>query len=100
MKSMNISLPESMKDWVERQIATGNYASASDYVRDLIRDDREFREKREELLQALIEGEESGIAPQQSVEEFLAEMRAKHGKKSKVQAVAKSQSRLGSDLAA
>jgi antitoxin ParD1/3/4 len=79
MKSMNISLPDSMKDWVERCVATGNYASASDYVRDLIRDDREYREKREELLQALIEGEESGIAPEQPVGDFLAEMRLKRG---------------------
>ena len=88
MKSMNISLPELMKDWVEAQIATGNYASASDYVRDLIRDHREYREKREVLIQALIEGEESGIAPDQSKEDFLAEMREKHGKPSKLPAVA------------
>ena len=75
MKSMNISLPESMKDWVEAQIATGNYASASDYVRDLIRDHREYREKREALIQALIEGEESGVSDR-SVEEIFAEARA------------------------
>jgi antitoxin ParD1/3/4 len=75
MKSMNISLPESMKDWVERQIATGNYASASDYVRDLIRDDREYRERREELIQALIEGEESGESDR-TIEEIFAEARA------------------------
>ncbi len=75
MKSMNISLPESMKDWVESQIATGNYASASDYMRDLIRDDREYKEKREALLQALIEGEESGIGDK-TMKEIIVEARA------------------------
>ena len=75
MKAMNISLPESMKDWVESQIATGNYASASDYMRDLIRDDREYKEKREALLQALIEGDESGISDK-TMKEIIAEARA------------------------
>ena len=91
MKSMNISLPDSMKDWVEAQVDGGNYASASDYVRDLIRKDREHRGRREALLQALIEGEESGISEPQDVKEFLAEMRAKHGAGSKIPAVAESQ---------
>jgi antitoxin ParD1/3/4 len=41
---MTISLPEPMKDWVETQISLGDYASTSDYVRDLIRRDRDRRE--------------------------------------------------------
>lgn len=75
MKSMNISLPDPMKDWVEAQVEGGNYASASDYVRDLIRKDREYRGKREVLIQALIEGEESGISDK-SMDEIIAEARA------------------------
>jgi antitoxin ParD1/3/4 len=75
VKSMNISLPDPMKDWVETQIAGGNYASASDYVRDLIRKDREYREKRDTLIQALIEGEESGIG-NRSMQDIIAEARA------------------------
>lgn len=38
---MNVSLPDSLKAWVEEQVATGRYSSASDYVRDLIRRDQE-----------------------------------------------------------
>jgi antitoxin ParD1/3/4 len=91
MKSMNISLPAPMRDWVESQVEGGSYASASDYVRDLIRKDREYRGKREALLQALIEGEESGISEPQDLESFLAEMRAKHGNKAKIPAVAERQ---------
>ncbi len=40
MASMNISLPDPMRDWVQRHIEAGQYASASDYVRDLIRRDQ------------------------------------------------------------
>jgi antitoxin ParD1/3/4 len=37
MQSMNISLPESLKEFVDRHIATGRFSSASEYVRELIR---------------------------------------------------------------
>jgi antitoxin ParD1/3/4 len=40
MASMNISLPDPMRDYVQDRIDSGQYASASDYVRDLIRRDR------------------------------------------------------------
>jgi antitoxin ParD1/3/4 len=38
--SMNVSVPESMRDWVQSRIESGEYASVSDYVRDLIRRDQ------------------------------------------------------------
>ena len=37
MATMNISLPDLMKEWVENQIKTGHFSNASDYVRNLIR---------------------------------------------------------------
>jgi antitoxin ParD1/3/4 len=37
MATMNISLPDKMKQWVEEQAGTGRYSNASDVVRDLIR---------------------------------------------------------------
>ena len=40
MATMNVSLPQQMKEWVEAQTAEGKYANASDYVRDLIRKDQ------------------------------------------------------------
>lgn len=43
MATMTVSLPDPMKEWVEAQITSGSYASSSDYVRDLIRRDRERR---------------------------------------------------------
>ena len=39
MATMNIFVPDPMKDWVQAQIDEGEYASSSDYVRDLIRKD-------------------------------------------------------------
>lgn len=62
MATMNVSLPDKMKDWVERQAETGRFSNASDYVRDLIRRDQE-REAEIRALQALIdEGPESGVS--------------------------------------
>lgn len=62
MATMNISLPDPMKIWVEDQISTGHYSNASDYMRDLIRRDQTMQRDRDVLIQALIAGENSGIS--------------------------------------
>ena len=38
MATMNISLPDKMREWIDQQVATGRYANASDLMRDLVRD--------------------------------------------------------------
>jgi antitoxin ParD1/3/4 len=43
MTSLNISLPEALKEYVEGQVASGNWGTPSEYVRDLIRQDKERR---------------------------------------------------------
>lgn len=58
MASMNISLPEELKDYVEGQTKHG-YSTPSEYVRELIRDDQRRRAK-EELDMLLLEGLNSG----------------------------------------
>ncbi len=45
MATMNISLPDPMKDWVNARTTDGRYSNASDYVRDLIRKDQERNDK-------------------------------------------------------
>lgn len=40
MRSMNVSLPDAMRAWIQTRIESGQYASVSDYVRDLIRHDQ------------------------------------------------------------
>ncbi len=69
MATMNVSLPDQMKHWVEECVKTGRYANASDYVRDLIRQDHI---KLERLRQALIEGENSGPSTSLDIEAFIA----------------------------
>jgi len=62
MATMNISVPDPMKDWVQAQIDDGKYASSSDYVRDLIRKDQQQRDKLAALQAAITLGIESGQA--------------------------------------
>ena len=58
--SLNVSLPESLKAFVEQQVATGGYMSASEFIRHLLRDASESRSRRDELQSLLAEGLESG----------------------------------------
>lgn len=60
MATMNVSLPDPMKDWVEAQARSGRYSNASDYVRDLIRKDQERREKIVAMQQHVDDGLASG----------------------------------------
>ena len=82
MQSVNISLPESLKQFVDGQIAAGRYSSASEYVRELIRGDE--KGKAEERLEALLleglHGEESELtrADWQGIrKEALTEVKAR-----------------------
>jgi antitoxin ParD1/3/4 len=63
MQTMNISLPDPLKEFVDHQIAEGRYSSVSEYVRELIRDDekRKAQERLEALLLEGLESEESGL---------------------------------------
>ncbi|WP_284945031.1 type II toxin-antitoxin system ParD family antitoxin [Acidisoma cladoniae] len=77
MATMTVSLPDPMKDWIEAQIKQGGYASASDYVRDLVRRDRARREQEftlEELRQKLATSRESGVSDR-TVDDIFAEAR-------------------------
>jgi len=59
MATMNISLTDPLKQFVDEEVSQGGYSSTSDYVRDLIR--QRQRQKAEELLRRLIaEGLASG----------------------------------------
>ena len=53
MASMNVSLPDPMRDYVQKRIDNGHYASVSDYVRDLIRRDQADSENEQRWLTAL-----------------------------------------------
>ena len=77
MATMNVSLPDTLRDWVEEQVKGGKYASTSDYIRDLIRHDQDRQDKRKALIEALIEGEDSGVSTR-SVPDILKDVRREH----------------------
>ena len=52
MSTMNISLPDTLKSFVDEQVAGRGYGTSSEYVRELIRDDRD----RQHLRGLLLEG--------------------------------------------
>jgi antitoxin ParD1/3/4 len=56
MATMNISLPDQMKEWVEAQVASGRYANSSDVMRDLVRREQEREDARAEFDRLVEEG--------------------------------------------
>ncbi len=69
MKTMNVSLPDNMRDYIEQQVKTGGYGSVSEYIRDLIRQDQK-RKAKEHLETLLLEGIESGTATPMSDQDW------------------------------
>ena len=66
MQTMNISLPDPMKQYVEEQVNRGSYSSASEYVRELVRADQKRRGKDAlelRLIESLNSGESIEITP-------------------------------------
>ena len=52
-QTMSFALPESMREYIDQRVATGNYGNTSEYIRDLIRRDQE--EQARQRLRLLIE---------------------------------------------
>ncbi|MBY0307010.1 MAG: type II toxin-antitoxin system ParD family antitoxin [Sphingomonas sp.] len=78
MAQMNISIPEALKSWAEARVAEGRYSSTSDYVRDLIRRDRDYAEKLKALQAAIDEGLASGVS-ERTIEDIIADRRKRDG---------------------
>ena len=75
MATMNVSLPDQMKEWVEAQAETGRYSNSSDYVRDLIRRDQERAEKIAAMQDVVTRSLKSGIG-KRSMPELLEAAKA------------------------
>ena len=68
MATMNISLPDEMKAHVEAQVRSGQFANASDYIRNLIRyDQREL-----DLLRAAIDDGDASPDSKLTLDEIVA----------------------------
>ena len=74
MATMNISLPDQMKEWVEQRAASGQFANVSDYVRDLVRRDM-MRSEGIARLQAEIDKGLAGPFRPFNADEMLAEIK-------------------------
>lgn len=75
MATMTVSLPDAMKEWIEAETAKGDYASTSDFMRDLVRRERERRQPSmtlEELRAMLAEARASGVSTR-TIDEIIAE---------------------------
>ena len=69
MRSMNISLPDSMRAYIEEQVASGSYSTVSEYFRELVRQDQ--KQKAQERLEVLLlEGLDSGTATPMNAEDW------------------------------
>lgn len=77
MATMNISLPDRMKDWVEDRVRSGRYANSSDYMRALVRGDQDYRERLARLQAAVTEGLESGVSLR-TLEDIRQDVIARH----------------------
>lgn len=76
--TMNVSLTEPLKRFVDDEVREGGFASTSDYVRELIRERQ--RRKAEDALRALI-AEGLGSGPAEPVtDEFFAKQRQRLAK--------------------
>jgi antitoxin ParD1/3/4 len=59
MTTLNISLPESMRAYVDQQVTEGGFSTASEYIGQLVREDQK-RAAKQRLEALLMEGIESG----------------------------------------
>ncbi len=75
MTTLTISLPESLKDFIDSQLATKGYGNVSEYVRSLLREAQE-REAEARLEGLLVEGLASGGDDIALTREFWNDLRA------------------------
>ena len=79
MATMNVSLPDQMKDWLEDHLKTAHFSNTSDYIRHLIRTDQERQQAIAELQAEVDKGLASGVAKDFDFDEFIARKKAQHG---------------------
>lgn len=65
MNVLKLSLRHDLRDWIDAKVEKGEYASATDYLSELVERDRESRsedERIEEIRRMIEESEASGIS--------------------------------------
>ena len=74
LTTMNVSLPTALRDFVQKQVDSGGFANASEYVRHLIREEQHRLTADPELERLLWEGINSG-PPREVNDEFWADVK-------------------------
>lgn len=80
METMNIALPEILKQFVQERVSQGGYSSVSEYMRELIRADQKQSLKdwlETEILKGLASGESAPMTDE-DWDHLRAELRARH----------------------
>ena len=62
MMRKTITIPDAMESWIKTRIQSGQYASDSEYMRDLIRRDQERHAAENQLRDIVQESLQSGIS--------------------------------------
>lgn len=77
MAQINVSVPHGLKAWIDEQVSSGRYSSASDVIRELL---RRAQTEAEELawLQAEIDKGRASPIIERDAEEVLDEIMAKN----------------------
>ncbi|MBP2278837.1 MULTISPECIES: type II toxin-antitoxin system ParD family antitoxin [Sphingomonas] len=75
---MNVQLPDDLQRWTDARAVEGGFDSGSDYVRDLVRRDRDYAQKLAVLQAAIDEGLASGVS-ERTIEDIIADRRKRDG---------------------
>ena len=77
MSTMNISLPETLRTFVDTQVTDGDYGSSSEYVRDLLRKERD----RVRLRNLLVDGLNSELIEEPMDSQYFDKLRKRIAEK-------------------
>ena len=77
MSTMNISLPETLRSFVDSQVSDGDYTSSSEYVRELLRKEQD----RVRLRRMLMDGFESELSDEPMDSRYFDKLRKRIAEK-------------------
>jgi antitoxin ParD1/3/4 len=77
-KNTSILLGDHFEGFINKQVSSGKYASASEVVRAALRMFEYEEQKKQELIKAIKKGEDSGINKDFNHKNFLKELHSKH----------------------
>jgi antitoxin ParD1/3/4 len=75
MAQIDVMIPDALKDWIDKQVQSGRYVDASDYLRDLVHRDRLADAA---LIDALEDAVSSGDS-EKSLDEIWTSAKSKAG---------------------